>query len=228
MKSDETKKLLQRVIAAYYPNLVISCSFAAPEGMVIIDMLKAHHLKVCTIDTGRLPQATYDLIHTFQSRYKTYQLDIIYPESDMVQDMTQRKGVNLFYDSVENRKECCNIRKVIPFDKYLEEWNIKGLITGLRQEHSKERQTVQLFERLDKPYNCVKINPLYDWTRDEVIAYVREHNVPINKLHSQGYESIGCEPCTRPGTGRSGRWWWEHDDVPKECGLHHEEKGSGI
>ena len=234
MKSDETKKLLQRIVAAYYPNLVISCSFAAPEGMVIIDMLQdlwfepPHHtLKVCTIDTGRLPQATYDLIDKFQKRYKQYQLDIIYPESDMVQNMTQHKGVNLFYDSVENRKECCNIRKVVPFDRYLEENNIKGFIAGLRQEHSKERRSVPLFERLDKSYSCVKINPLYDWTKDEVMAYVKERNVPTNKLHSQGYESIGCEPCTRPGKGRTGRWWWERDDVPKECGLH-EEKGSGI
>ena len=192
---------------------------------MILDMLSRYigNFTVCTIDTGRLPQATYNLIDKTRERYD-YNLDVIYPEFDLLQKLVKEKGMNCFYASEENRKECCEIRKVLPFKKYLKENNIRAVVTGLRQEQSESRQNIKMLE-VDKYDNCAKFNPIYDWTRDEVMEYIKHYKVPINELHHHGYESVGCAPCSRPGKGREGRWWWENDEV-KECGLH--EHGSGI
>ena len=221
-----TKKFLHHAVDRYSPNIVVSCSFGAPEGMVILDMLKnvSSKVHVCTIDTGRLPQATYDLIDRISEKYD-YKIDVIYPEYTMLQELVENKGMNCFYESVENRKECCHIRKVAPFNAYLKTKGIRAIISGLRQEQSAERSNTQMIE-LDKYEDCAKINPIFDWTKEEVMTYIDNHSVPINRLHKEGYESVGCEPCTRPGKGRAGRWWWEHDDIPKECGLH--AQGGGI
>lgn len=221
-----TQKILHQFVNKYNPNIVLSCSFGAPEGMILIDMLSKivnNDFTVCTIDTGRLPQETYSLIDVALRRYG-FNLSVIYPEQELLQRMIAKRGMNSFYQSVENRKECCNIRKVLPFNKYLKENSIKAIITGLRQEQSEERKSTKLVE-LDVYEYCAKINPLCSWTRDEVMEYVKDHNVPINSLHHKGYESVGCAPCSRPGIGRDGRWWWENNTT-KECGLH--EKGSGI
>jgi phosphoadenosine phosphosulfate reductase len=219
-----TQKFLYHVIDKYEP-LVLSCSFGAPEGMALIDILSkiTKNLTVCTIDTGRLPPATYELIDRALRKYK-FTLDTIYPEYSLLKEMVAKKGMNSFYESVDNRKECCNIRKVIPFKNYLRENRIRAVVTGLRQEQSIERETIRLIE-LDKYENCAKLNPMYAWTRAKVMEYVEQHSVPINSLHQRGYESVGCEPCTRAGSGRDGRWWWENSNS-KECGLH--EQGSGI
>ena len=227
MKQEITEKTLYHVAKSYDDRFVLSCSFGAPEGMVIIDMLSKHfeNFTVCTIDTGRLPQATYNLIDRAKEKYK-FNLDVIYPEFDLLQKMINEKGMNSFYESEENQQECCNIRKVLPFDKYLKENDIKAVITGLRKDQSETRKDTKLIE-LDKYENCAKINPIYDWTRERVMSYVEHHNVPINALHQEGYESVGCAPCSRPGVGRDGRWWWLNDDAPKECGLHF-DKGGGI
>ena len=227
MKQEITEKTLYHVAKSYDNRFVLSCSFGAPEGMVIIDMLSKHFkdFSVCTIDTGRLPQATYNLIDRAQEKYK-FNLDIIYPEVELLQKMVAEKGMNSFYASEENRQECCNIRKVIPFNKYLKENDVKAVITGLRRDQSETRQNINLIE-LDIYENCAKINPIYDWTRERIMGYVEHHNVPINALHQEGYESVGCAPCSRPGIGRDGRWWWLNDDAPKECGLHF-DKGGGI
>jgi phosphoadenosine phosphosulfate reductase len=221
-----TKKLLYHLIDRYSPDIAVSCSFGAPEGMVILDMLKniSSEFRICTIDTGRLPQATYNLMDKIREKYN-YKFDIIYPEYTMLQELVEDKGMNCFYESVENRKECCYIRKVAPFNAYLKTKGIRAIVGGLRQEQSAERSNTQMIE-LDKYENCAKINPIFDWTKEEVMTYIDNHGVPINQLHKEGYESVGCEPCSRPGEGRSGRWWWEHEDVPKECGLH--DQGSGI
>ena len=194
--------------------------------MILIDMLSKHfkEFTVCTIDTGRLPPATYNLIDRAKDKYK-FNLDVIYPEFDLLQKMITEKGMNSFYESEENRMECCAIRKVIPFNKYLKEQKVAAVITGLRRDQSEARKNTRLIE-LDKYENCVKLNPLYDWTKEDVMTYINSHGVHTNRLHKNGYESVGCEPCTRPGKGRAGRWWWEHDGISKECGLH--EHGSGI
>lgn len=228
MERGITEKTLYHIAKSYGDRFVLSCSFGAPEGMVIIDMLSKHfeNFTVCTIDTGRLPQATYDLMNSAREKYK-FTLDVIYPEFDLLQKMITEKGMNSFYDSEENRIECCNIRKVIPFNKYLKENGVKAVITGLRKSQSEARKNTRLIE-LDKYEDCAKINAIYDWTRERVMSYVEHHNVPINALHQEGYESVGCAPCSRPGVGRAGRWWWENDDAPKECGLHFVDKGAGI
>ncbi len=227
MKQEITEKTLYHVAKSYDDGFVLSCSFGAPEGMILIDMLSKHfeNFTVCTIDTGRLPQATYNLIDRAKEKYK-FNLDVIYPELDLLQKMINEKGMNSFYESEENQLECCAIRKVIPFDKYLKENDFKAVITGLRKDQSEARKDTKLIE-LDKYENCAKINPIYDWARDRVMNYVEHYNVPINALHDEGYESVGCAPCSRPGIGREGRWWWLNDDAPKECGLHF-DKGSGI
>ena len=221
-----TKKLLHHLVGGYSPDVVVSCSFGAPEGMVILDMLKGVSTKfrICTIDTGRLPQATYDLMDRICEKYN-YKIDVIYPEHTMLQELVENKGMNCFYESVENRKECCYTRKVAPFNAYLKTKGLRAIVSGLRQEQSSERSNTRMIE-LDKYENCVKLNPLYDWTKEDVMMYINSHGVPTNRLHKNGYESVGCEPCTRPGKGRAGRWWWEHDGISKECGLH--EHGSGI
>mgnify|MGYP005644651759 CR=1 FL=1 len=227
MKQEITEKTLYHVAKSYDDRFVLSCSFGAPEGMVIIDMLSKHfeNFTVCTIDTGRLPQATYNLIDRAKEKYK-FNLDIIYPEVELLQKMVTEKGMNSFYVSEENRQECCNIRKVIPFNKYIKANKVSAVVTGLRKDQSESRKNTKLIE-LDKYENCAKINPIYDWTRERVMGYVEHHNVPINALHQEGYESVGCAPCSRPGIGRDGRWWWLNDDAPKECGLHF-DKGGGI
>ena len=229
MERSLTEQTLYHIARAYGDEFVLSCSFGAPEGMILIDMLSQHFkdFTVCTIDTGRLPQDTYNLIDRAQEKYK-FNLDAIYPEVDLLQKMIAKKGMNSFYESEENRIECCNIRKVLPFNKYLKENKVKAVITGLRRDQSESRQNTNIIE-LDKYENCAKINPIYDWTRERVMSYVGHHNVPINALHREGYESVGCAPCSRPGIGRAGRWWWE-DDTIKECGLHGETyaDGSGI
>lgn len=227
MERSLTEKTLYHVAKSYGDRFVLSCSFGAPEGMILIDMLSKHFkdFVVCTIDTGRLPQATYNLIDRAKEKYK-FNLDIIYPEVELLQKMVTEKGMNSFYVSEENRQECCNIRKVIPFNKYIKANKVSAVITGLRKDQSESRKTTKLIE-LDKYENCAKINPIYDWTRERVMSYVEHHNVPINALHQEGYESVGCAPCSRPGVGRDGRWWWLNDDAPKECGLHF-DKGGGI
>ena len=219
------RKILANLIRTYGDELVLSCSFGAPEGMMLLDMLSktGHMFTVCTIDTGRLPQATYNLIDKAQEKYK-FNLSIIYPDFNTVLDMIKKKGMNSFYLSEENRLECCEIRKVVPFKKYLQENNIRAVVTGLRKDQSEFRQNIKFLE-VDKYDNCAKFNPILDWTRQEVMEYINEHKVPINELHHEGYESVGCAPCSRPGKGREGRWWWENDEV-KECGLHID--GSGI
>ena len=219
------QKLLYHMVDKYDDKLVVSCSFGAPEGMIIIHMISQYHknFRVCTIDTGRIPQPTFNLIDKAKERYD-FDLDIIYPNYEKLSQMVRAKGMNSFYESIENRKECCDIRKVQPFDDYLVKNRIQMVVTGLRQEQSEARQKVKQLE-LDKYDNCAKLNPLYDWTRDEVMNYVKIHDIPINSLNYQGYESVGCAPCTRAGMGRDGRWWWETESN-KECGLHSE--GSGI
>ena len=211
-------------------KIALSCSFGAPEGLVLLDMM--HRIdpaaRVFVLDTGRLPQATYDLIDRVRDRYdKT--VEVIFPAAERVQSMVSDGGLNLFYESVEKRELCCRIRKVEPLNRFLS--GLDAWVTGLRRDQSSARNKTAKIE-IDRAHEGIaKLNPIADWSREQVLDYVKEHDVPINRLHAEGYPSVGCAPCSRPiGPGddpRSGRWWWEESDL-KECGIHLEENGSGI
>ena len=198
----------------------LSSSFGA-EDMVLIDMLVKIDPKarIFTLDTGRLPQETYNVIDATRQKYGAH-IEVMFPQPDAVQRMVGEHGMNLFYHSVEHRKLCCGVRKMEPLRRALS--GLDAWITGLRREQSVTRTAVHKVE-WDEGNSLVKINPLVDWSHDDVWKYIREHNVPYNALHDRGYPSIGCAPCTRaiqPGEHeRAGRWWWEHPES-KECGLH--------
>jgi phosphoadenosine phosphosulfate reductase len=176
--------------------------------------------RLFTLDTGRLNQETYDCMDAIRERYGV-QVEVFFPDAEGVEQMVRENGLNLFYNSVELRKLCCGVRKVEPLNRALKD--LDAWMTGLRREQAVTRADVRKIE-LDKDHgNIVKINPLVDWSYDDVWDYIRKNNVPYNRLHKQGYPSIGCAPCTRAvKTGedlRAGRWWWENPDS-KECGLH--------
>ena len=227
-----TEELLSWAVRIFNSKLTISASFGAPEGMVLIDML--HKIdpttRVFVLDTGRLHSATYDLIDRVRDRYGKI-VEVVFPEHQDVETMVGEKGMNLFYESLENRKLCCQIRKVQPMRRHLAGFD--AYFTGLRRDQNLNRADTRKIVMDPAAGGLVKINPLADWTHDRVMDYVGRHTVPINRLHREGYPSVGCEPCSRavgPGDDpRAGRWWWENDDV-KECGLHVQEEsdGSGI
>jgi len=229
MESWSPHEILTWAINKYHPRLVLSASFGAPEGMVLLDMM--HRIepaaRVFVIDTGRLHSATYDLVDRVRDRYDK-QVEVIFPRADAVEEMVREKGMNHFYESIDNRKLCCRIRKVEPLRSYLTDFD--AYVTGLRRDQNLNRRDTPKVELDVGNGGLVKINPIADWSHDEVMTYVGEHRVPINRLHSQGYPSVGCAPCTRavgPGDDpRSGRWWWE-DDETRECGLHVADDQSG-
>ncbi|MEM3852231.1 MAG: phosphoadenylyl-sulfate reductase [Methanomassiliicoccales archaeon] len=207
----------------YASSLGDSCVFASsfgPEDMVILDMLHllGSGMRVITIDTGRLPEETYELIEDSRRKYGM-RIEILFPDYKDVEEMVRTHGINLFRTSVEMRKLCCRVRKVLPLNRMLE--GMGAWVTGLRREQADTRQFVSKCAR-DPQRNLIKICPLADWTEGMVWNYVREHAVPVSSLHSMGYRSIGCEPCTRAVAPwedqRAGRWYWE--DGQKECGLH--------
>ena len=191
------------------------------EDQVITDMIAkvAPKIEIFTLDTGRLHQETYDLLAKTQKKYKL-NFKIYYPDTKAIEKIVQEKGINLFYESVENRKLCCGVRKVEPLKRALA--NVDAWICGLRREQAVTRKDIEVFE-WDEVNQKIKINPLAFWTLDQVYKYIKEHNVDVNPLHAKGFISIGCAPCTRavkPGEDiRAGRWWWENPEQ-KECGLH--------
>ena len=208
-------------------QVALSSSFGA-EDMVLIDMLMSVDPKarIVTLDTGRLPQETYNVMDATRERYGAT-IEVFFPQAEAVQAMVAEHGLNLFYQSVDFRKMCCGVRKMEPLKRALT--GLSAWITGLRRDQSVTRTAVHKIE-WDEGNSLIKVNPLVDWTHDDVWKYIREHNVPYNALHDRGYPSIGCLPCTRaiqPGEPeRAGRWWWEHPET-KECGLHvapHEQK----
>jgi phosphoadenosine phosphosulfate reductase len=196
-----------------------ACSFGA-EDMVLLDAIAKHapRIEVFTLDTGRLPEETQILLDTVRNNYpitiRTY-----FPESAAVEAWVEQNGPNAFYKSVAQRQQCCDIRKVQPLRRALA--GKKSWITGLRREQSQARLTLAI-EAWDDANGLIKINPLLEWSNEDVWAYIRTHGIAYNALHDRGYPSIGCAPCTRavqPGEdSRAGRWWWESSS--KECGLH--------
>ena len=205
----------------HYGDKIILSTSLGLEDQVLTEMVlrQRKDAEVFTLDTGRLFPETYDLIARtnkfFGIRIKTY-----FPEASRVEEMVARHGVNLFYDSVENRKMCCGIRKVAQLPRAFK--GKEAWIAGLRKDQSVSRFFNKLVE-WDPNNGLVKINPLINWTEKEVRDYIKTHNIPYNLLHDSGFPSIGCEPCTRaiePGEDvRAGRWWWENE-LHKECGLH--------
>ena len=212
--------VLKWALAEFGNRVKLASSFGA-EDVVLIDILRGltSTPRVFFLDTGRLHQETYDVVDRIRSRYGI-EIETYYPRTDAVQGLVQSKGANSFYESVENRKECCRVRKVEPLARAL--GDVDAWITGLRRSQSQTRTELAKVET-DHAHGIVKINPLADWTEDQVWDYIRAHDVPYNKLHEMGFPSIGCAPCTRaiqPGEDlRAGRWWWESPEH-KECGLH--------
>ncbi len=210
-------------------KICLSSSMGA-EDQVLTHMLVNinPNFRVFTLDTGRLFPETLNLIQETRNAYNL-NLEVYFPDYREVEKMVREKGINLFYESVENRKHCCHVRKVEPLKRALQ--GMQAWITGIRKDQTLNRFNTRVVE-WDDTYNLVKINPLYRWTEKMVWDYIRENGVPYNELHDRGFPSIGCQPCTRavnPGEdSRSGRWWWE-DQGHKECGLHMKESsGAGI
>lgn len=209
-----------RILSEAFPEKVVFSTSLGQEDQVITQLIADYQLPVdiFTLDTGRLFYETYDLLARTIMKYgvdiKTY-----YPNTLAVEKFVQDKGINSFYESVENRKSCCYIRKVEPLKRALE--GKKVWITGLRAEQSANRQQMKKLE-WDPVNQILKYNPILDWTMDRMLEYINTHRIPYNPLHDKGFVSIGCAPCTRAiDTGedpRAGRWWWESSH--KECGLH--------
>ena len=232
MEAQGPQEILTWAIKNFHPRLALSASFGGPEGMVLLDMM--HKLdntsRVFMLDTGRLHPATYDLVDRVRDRYDK-RVEVVFPQSQDIEAMVADKGHNLFYESQENRKFCCRLRKVEPLRRYLGDFD--AYVSGLRRDQNANRAGTRKVEFDEAAGGIVKLNPLADWTADEVWQYVEENQVPVNRLHAQNYPSVGCEPCTRAvklgEDPRAGRWWWENDDT-RECGIHvgEEEGGSGI
>jgi phosphoadenosine phosphosulfate reductase len=215
------EELLRWSMEQYGDKAGLASSFGM-EDMVLIDMIAKLNgpLTIFTLDTGRLHEETYELMDRVRSKYgieiKTY-----FPDRDKVENLVRGKGFFSFRESVDNRKECCYIRKVEPLNRALSD--LKAWITGLRRSQGVTRTDIpKVLEDDDHP-PLTKINPLAEWNEKQVMNYITENNVPINILHKRNYPSIGCAPCTRPVEHgediRAGRWWWENPEH-KECGLH--------
>lgn len=190
------------------------------------DQVITHHIfsqnlpiRVFTLDTGRMFPETYSVLNSTRERYKK-EIEVYFPQATSVQDLVTKKGASSFYESLENRKECCFIRKVEPLNRALN--GVDCWITGIRAEHSDNRKELSIVE-FDEQRQIQKVNPLANWSLDDVKEEIKKHNIPYNILHDRGFVSIGCQPCTRAikegDDFRAGRWWWEESNK-KECGLH--------
>lgn len=201
-------------------RVVFASSFGA-EDMVLLDLVATGRLpiEVVTLDTGRLPQETHDLIDRAR-RYYDLPIAVLSPDAATVESFVREHGPNAFYDSPELRAECCRIRKTLPLARALQ--GAGAWVTGLRRGQGVTRASVEV-EEADPLHGIAKFNPLAAWSDEDVARYLRDHRVPVNALHARGFPSIGCAPCTRavaPGDDpRSGRWWWENAQS-RECGLH--------
>ena len=225
-KHSHVLSLLKQTIAEFGSDYQVTfANSMGAEDMVLTDIILREHLaiEIFSLDTGRLPAETYDLIAETESTYNT-KLKIFFPQAEAVENYVRTKGINAFYESIELRKACCHMRKVEPLQRALK--SKKAWLTGMRAEQSATRVNLPI-RQFDEGNQLEKFNPLSDWTEKEVWAYIRMFDVPYNKLHDQFYPSIGCAPCTRAITMgedvRAGRWWWE-DPTSKECGLHVKNK----
>lgn len=206
--------------AFVFPGRVKFSSSLGQEDQVLTDIIARHNIpiQIFTIDTGRLFNEAYETLERTTARYKIG-IDVFFPQAEAVQQMVHEHGINLFYESVTNRQNCCNIRKVEPLNRALKGASV--WITGLRASQTDHRKNIPVVEWLPEK-QLYKINPLLYWSFEEVTDYLKKYNVPYNPLHDKGFVSIGCAPCTRAieegEDPRAGRWWWEASH--KECGLH--------
>ena len=220
---------LKLMVEQYPGQVTFSTSFSYEDQVITHEILSNNFpIKIFTLDTGRLFAETYSVWSSTNALYNT-QIKAYYPNQELLQDFVAEKGPNSFYESVDNRKQCCFIRKVEPLKRALA--GNAFWITGLRAEHSPDRHDLPMIE-WDESNNIIKYHPVLNWTTEEVKKYITDNHIPYNPLHDRGFVSIGCAPCTRairPGDDfRAGRWWWENNDK-KECGLHvhpHPLKGS--
>jgi len=223
LQNADPEEILDYFCHQYENGIAFSSSMGA-EDQVITDLLSkvSKAVKIFTLDTGRLFPETYTLIDKTRRHYGI-EIEVFFPDRKTIEMMVKNKGVNLFYESVENRKLCCYNRKVEPLKRALS--GMQVWITGIRKDQTLARFNTRLVE-WDEDHNLIKINPLYKWTEKMVWEYIRSNEVPYNELHDKGFPSIGCQPCTRAVISgddqRSGRWWWE-DQGHKECGLHIKE-----
>ncbi len=215
------EEILKAGVEAAQGPVKLACSFSV-EDVVIIDMAAGLGIPIgiFALDTGRLNEETYEVADTITDRYRI-PIDWYFPRHKDVEKLKREKGSFSFRESLENRHECCRIRKVEPLGRALE--GLAGWVTGLRREQSVTRTGLAPVE-IDKANGGIlKINPLLEWNEEQVWKYAKEHKVPVSRLYDQGYRSIGCAPCTRPVApgehARAGRWWWENPEH-KECGLH--------
>lgn len=208
-------------IAAKFPNTAAFSTSLSEEDQVITHYIFANNLpiRVFTLDTGRLFPETYSVLSSTLERYGK-KIEVFFPKHEGVEKLITEKGPSSFYNSLEDRKECCFIRKVEPLNRALQ--GVECWITGLRAEHSENRKAMPMVEK-DEARNIIKVHPLTNWTTKEVKEEIKKFNIPYNILHDRGFVSIGCQPCTRAiqegDDFRAGRWWWENTDK-KECGLH--------
>ena len=215
--------MLRLALEAFGDDVRIACSFGVEDMVVVHEAARVGRAigclpRVFLLDTGRLHQETFDLLDRVRSRYEL-PVDVYAPSAELVQDLVRRSGANAFYRSAADRRECCGVRKLEPLARALR--GAAAWVTGLRRGQSPTRAAVERVERDER--GLLKLNPLADWTEEDVWTFARAHDVPTHALHAEGYASIGCAPCTRavtPGEPvRAGRWWWEDPDH-KECGLH--------
>jgi len=220
LEGSPAETVLHAVLQRFGKKIGFSTSLGA-EDQVITRMIAGidKQAYLFTLDTGRMFPETYDTLHKTVNRYGI-PIQVFYPDAGRVEGMVNAKGINLFYESVENRKLCCSNRKLEPLHRALS--GLDAWITGLRRQQSVTRNEMRLVE-WDATNGLIKINPLIDWTNEMVWNEIHEHKIPYNKLHDEGFPSIGCQPCTRAVNEgediRAGRWWWELPES-KECGLH--------
>ena len=225
LKGMSAQEVLAFFINEYNGKLALGTSLGA-EDQVLTDMISKidKTTKIFTLDTGRVFPETYQTLHETNKKYDI-NVEVYFPNSEKVERMVNEKGINLFYDSVEERKRCCHIRKIEPLKRAM--MDVDVWVTGIRREQSITRILTEVVE-LDPINEKIKINPLLEWSEEDLWDYIKANEVPYNKLHDKGFPSIGCQPCTRAikegENVRAGRWWWEAPEH-KECGLHNRANG---
>jgi phosphoadenosine phosphosulfate reductase len=218
-KVTRVRRLLDAAVRAH--ERVVYANSLGCEAIVLTDIIATHlpEIEIFSIDTGRLPEETHDLLQRLEERYGP-RIRLVYPDSNALERLVGAQGVNGFHRSVAARLSCCEVRKVEPFKRAIAGFN--AWVTGVRREHSPTRAQ-SAAEEWDTQYGLYKLSPLLDWREEQVWQYIHAHRLPYNALHDQRYPSIGCAPCTRaiqPGEHqRAGRWWWE-ESTSRECGLH--------
>jgi thioredoxin-dependent adenylylsulfate APS reductase len=218
----EPDEVIRWALETFPPERVAVCTSFQVDGMAILDMAWRINprVRVFTVDTGRLPRETHAIIEQVRERYGL-EVEVYRPDPAQIEQMVKQHGEDLYYKAVPLRLRCCEVRKVKPLVRVLHD--LDCWITGLRRDQWATRSNIRKIELDHDHGGIVKVNPLADWTEEEVWEYIRANGVPSHALYERGYQSIGCAPCTRPvepgADARSGRWWWE-TDAPKECGMH--------